>query len=47
MFTSPLICSNTMSNPSDGAGAPTIEEQGGTPTDSTEVNREQDANTEN
>ena len=48
MFTSPLISSNTLSNGGqDGAGAPTVEEQGGTPTDNTEASREGDGNDEN
>lgn len=47
MFTSPLISSNTLSPDSSDGGAPTIEEQGGKPTDNTEASREQNGNNEN
>lgn len=48
MFISPLISSNTMSHKENGdGGAPTVEENGGTPTDATEKSREGDGNNEN
>jgi hypothetical protein len=47
MFTSPLISSNTVSRSENGVGAPTVEKQGGTPSDNTEASREGDGNNEN
>lgn len=47
MFTSPLISSNTQSVATSEGGATTIEERGGTATDSTEASREDDGNSEN